>query len=74
MRIAHLQSRLWYKTPREEYDGIALTIARYREVLTFADKNLMGDSVDAEVRLAREMVTLLPNKQRDIQAHYAKSS
>lgn len=74
MRIAHLQSKIWYKTPQEEYEGIGKTIECYKSALEFANKNTMAAEVAAEVRLAREMIELLPAKQREIRMAFASKS
>lgn len=76
MRIAHLQSKHWYKTPKEEYDGIAGSIERYNDALKFARANKLQSNNECahEVRLAEEMVQLLPGKQRDVYRAFSKSS
>lgn len=73
MRIAHLQSRLVSKTPQEQYDDIAKSMEKYQAVLAFADKNKLPEDTDHELRLAREMVDLLPGKQKDIWLRCSKS-
>ncbi|CUG91951.1 Hypothetical protein, putative [Bodo saltans] len=76
MRIAHLQSKHWHKTPKDEYDSIGVTIERYNEALKFARDNKLQSNKECahEVKLAEEMVQLLPGKQRDVQRAFAKST
>ncbi|KAH9599551.1 KIF-1 binding protein [Trypanosoma melophagium] len=73
MRLAQLQAKRYFKRPKEEYDNIGLTIKMYQEVINFASHNPMGEKADVEVKLCREMVTLLPMKQRDLWQAFHRS-
>lgn len=77
MRMAHVQSRCAAKSPQEEYENLSATIRAYERAVTFASKNKLdasGSEVLNEYQLAKEMVTLLPSKQRDLRAAYGRST
>lgn len=67
MRAASLEAKHFSRTPREEYDRIGRTIEKYNECISFAEQHqLQNDpAMHHEVCLAREMVQLLPAKQRE---------
>lgn len=75
MRIARLQSKRFHKTPKDEYDGIAVVIQKYEDTMSFAAKNALLEhpEVSQELQLAREMLTLLPGKQKDIWKTFNRS-
>ena len=67
MRIASLESKRHHKKPQEEYDTIARTIKRYEDCVAFATKYCSAnDEISDELTLAKEMITLLPTKQKDV--------
>ncbi|RNF27676.1 putative L-ribulokinase [Trypanosoma conorhini] len=66
MRLAHLQTKRYYKNPKDEYDNISVSIVRFKRVLDFAASNPMKEEAEVEVKLAREMLVLLPTKQNDL--------
>ncbi|ORC89597.1 putative L-ribulokinase [Trypanosoma theileri] len=73
MRLAQLQTKRYFKHPKEEYDNIGVAIKMYQEVINFASLNPMDEKIDAEVRLSREMVALLPMKQKDLWQAFHRS-
>jgi KIF-binding protein len=77
MRQAQVQLSYAHNTPKEEYDGIAVACKAYKRVLDFYEKNPLPSDVNAqvakEVELAREMLKLLPVKQRDLWIAFQRS-
>ena len=73
-RLARLENRRIYKTPQEEYDAIGSTIVRYNALLKYVDTYNLGGHPDLqqEISMARELVTLLPAKQRDVHRVFAR--
>ncbi|GET89319.1 hypothetical protein, conserved [Leishmania tarentolae] len=78
MRLAQVQLSYAYRTPKEEYDGISVSCKAYSRAIDFYEKNPLSKELDAEVskevELAREMLKLLPVKQRDLWIAYQRSS
>ncbi|KAL7701613.1 KIF-1 binding protein C terminal [Lotmaria passim] len=78
MRLAQVQLSYAYNTAKEEYDGIGVACKAYTRVLDFYDKNPLPAEVNAqvskEVELAREMLKLLPVKQRDLWIAFQRNS
>lgn len=78
MRQAQVQLCFAYASPKEEYDGIGVSCKAYARAIEFYERNPLPKEVDAdaarEVELAREMVKLLPVKQRDLWAAFQRSS
>jgi hypothetical protein len=66
MRSAQLESRRFHKTPKDDYDTVGRTISRYEQVVAFAKENPMDGSVNVELKLAADMLQLLPGKQREL--------
>lgn len=77
MRLAQVQLSYAHSTPKEEYDGITVACKAYERVLNFYEKNPLPADVNAqvtkEVELAREMLKLLPVKQRDLWIAFQRS-
>ena len=75
-RIARLTNKLIFKEAKEEYDAIGRTIDAYNALLAFVDQHNLSahPELAQEVSMAREMVTLLPTKQRDVQRVFARSA
>ncbi|CBZ34850.1 hypothetical protein, conserved [Leishmania donovani] len=78
MRRAQVQLSYAYRTPKEEYDGIGVSCKAYSRAIDFYEKNPLSKELDAEVskevELAREMLKLLPVKQRDLWTAYQRNS
>jgi tetratricopeptide (TPR) repeat protein len=72
MRLAQLESKKQFKTARDEYAGIGATIKRYEDAVSFAERNKIEGTVSSELRLAQEMIVLLPEKQKDIRRVFNK--
>ncbi|RNF12646.1 putative L-ribulokinase [Trypanosoma rangeli] len=66
MRLAHLQMKRFFRNPKDEYDNISISIGMFKRALAFAASNPMKEEAETEARLAREMVALLPMKQKDL--------
>ena len=73
MRSAQLESRRFHKTPKEDYDTVGRTITRYEDAISFAKNNPMDDSVAVELKLAQDMLQLLPGKQRELWRVYNRT-
>ncbi|KEG13250.1 putative L-ribulokinase [Trypanosoma grayi] len=74
MRLAQLQPKRYFKDPKGEYENISTTITMFQQAIDFASRNPMGKEADVEVSLSREMVALLPMKQRDLWMAYHKAT
>ncbi|KPA79737.1 hypothetical protein ABB37_05495 [Leptomonas pyrrhocoris] len=77
MRLAQVQLSYAHSTPKAEYDGIGVACKAYTRVLEFHEKNPLPPDVSAqvskEVELAKEMLKLLPVKQRDLWVAFQRS-
>jgi hypothetical protein len=73
MRIARLETRRVFPTPQEEYEGIKEAIKRYEATIKFADDNQLEKNPELkdEVKVCRELMALLPTKQKDIWRTYS---
>jgi hypothetical protein len=73
MRIARLETRRVFPTPQEEYEGIKAAIKRYQATIKFADDNQLEKNPELkdEVKVCRELMALLPTKQKDIWRTYS---
>lgn len=76
MRLAQVQLSYAHPTAKEEYDGIGVACKAYTRVLAFYEANPLpadvAPQVEKEVELAREMLKLLPVKQRDLWIAYQR--
>nr|CCC89706.1 conserved hypothetical protein [Trypanosoma congolense IL3000] len=73
MRLAQLQLKMVFKTPREEYENISQTVDMFRRAVDFASTNSIRDEVCKEVELCQEMLEVLPLKQRDLVRAYNRA-
>ncbi|RHW73642.1 KIF-1 binding protein C terminal [Trypanosoma brucei equiperdum] len=74
MRLAQLQLKFVFKNPREEFENISVAIQMFQKAVDFASANPMEDETEKEVQLSREMIDMLPLKQRDLLRVYNRTA